>query len=287
MQIQANKAIVGANAFAHESGIHQDGVLKHQETYEIINPELVGVPKSEIVLGKHSGRNALRTRLAALGYVEIVADKAAFEKIFDRFKATADAKKNGRIMDSDLMALVEDETGQVAQEAYRVNFVQVVSTTSTAPVHVPDGSEGDLQSAASMTSSPAPTATATVCLLDLTNLNLGDVASAPKLVDAATGRGPVHSIFKCINRLLKFQENTILVHYEVKSVTEGTDALGKVVVRICEGAVDESTDDSGATLAPEDARPLLKKTRIYYIGHGAHSDILTASAKAYISAVNR
>jgi 2-isopropylmalate synthase len=128
MQVQPNKAIVGANAFAHESGIHQDGFLKCQQTYEIIHPSVVGVPSSQLVLGKHSGRNAFRTHLQQLGYRELVDDSSRFEKLFHRFKAAADAKKSGRMAEDDLIALVQEEMGQAAVEIFFLKYVQVVSS---------------------------------------------------------------------------------------------------------------------------------------------------------------
>jgi 2-isopropylmalate synthase len=276
MIVQPNKAIVGANAFAHESGIHQDGVLKCEQTYEIIQPSVVGVPKSLLVLGKHSGRNAFRSRLSELGYDELAEDQTRFEKLFHRFKAVADAKN--RLMDSDLVALIEDELGHAAVESYSVKFIQVVSNVIESAVSNQSmGSTDDLpgllsSSLASLTSEYSSTATATVSLINHRDNNT-------ELSDAAIGRGPVDAIFKCINRLVGLSEDTLLVQYEVKSVTEGRDALGRVHVRLCKSAAvkDVRVDCEGS---------FGKQNRSAH-GRGTHWDILTASAIAYVDAVNR
>lgn len=291
MLVQPNKAIVGANAFAHESGIHQDGVLKCEQTYEIIQPAVVGVPKSQLVLGKHSGRNAFRTRLLDLGYAELADDKPRFERLFQRFKAAADAKS--RLMDDDLVALVEDELGHAAVESFSVKFIQIVSNVSepgaadaaAMMAKTTDANDSkdivvhsSLSKSTSASSSSLPidntscyasTATATVTLIHNVDQR--------ELSDAAIGRGPVDALFKCINRLVGLADCACLVQYEVKSVTEGQDALGCVHVRLCrrrngdgdDGAV--GTDKCGKTAH----------------GRGTHWDILTASAIAYVDAVNR
>src|SRR5690606_40246958 len=119
--VQPNKAIVGANAFAHESGIHQDGVLKNASTYEIMTPESVGLTRSELVLGKHSGRHALKSRVAELGYE--LGDNA-FQELFKRFKDLADKKKN--VFDDDIIALIEDEVGTQA-DAIKSVALEVVA----------------------------------------------------------------------------------------------------------------------------------------------------------------
>lgn len=107
MPVQPNKAIVGSNAFAHESGIHQDGFLKCQQTYEIIHPSLVGVPQSQLILGKHSGRNAFKTHLTAMGYADLVQDKLRFERVFGKFKQVMDMQKSGKLSEAELTSVLE------------------------------------------------------------------------------------------------------------------------------------------------------------------------------------
>jgi 2-isopropylmalate synthase len=171
------------------------------------------------------------------------------------FKRTADAKKN--LIDEDLVALLDDGMDVQSIETFAVQSVQVVS--------------GAVASSGSL---DAPVmATATVCLIDQ--------STGATLVDAAIGQGPVNAIFKCINRLVGVQEDTVLVDYEVKSVTEGTDALGKVTVRLCPAPIDECAIVVEPILTSD-----TKRKRVFQ-GHGTHWDILTASAKAYVSAVNR
>ena len=160
MPVQPNKAIVGANAFAHEAGIHQDGVLKERTTYEIMRPQDVGVPESRLVLGKHSGRHALRERFEALGYH---LDDAAFARTFERFKELADRKRG--IADADLHALLHSEVVAVAPERYRLEYFQVTSGNTTVP-------------------------TATVRLA---------VEGAEELQNSATGDGPVDAVYRAID----------------------------------------------------------------------------------------
>lgn len=231
--VQPNKAVVGANAFAHESGIHQDGMLKHQETYEIMRPETVGAAKTELVLGKHSGRHAFGVRLRELGHP---LDEEALQRAFARFKTLADKKKS--ITDADLEALAESELGGRAEffglEALKVSC----------------GSRGP--------------ATALVCL------------KGPEGVIAheGTGTGPVDAVYKAIDALV--QAPSELLEYTVHSVTEGIDALGQVSVRV----------------AAKDERPKVnpqyesRNPQIFH-GHGADTDIVAASAKAYLTALNR
>ncbi len=225
--VQFNKAIVGANAFAHEAGIHQDGMLKHASTYEIMQPELVGWTASKLVLGKHSGRHAFKMRLKELGYP--LVDKE-LDKAFARFKALADKKKH--ITDADLEAIVSDELYQ-PQEFFTLADMQVTCGKSGMP-------------------------TATM------HLRTQDGES---LVDAAVGVGPVDATFKAIDKLVswKFDIEFTLLEYAVHAVTEGIDALGEVTVRV------ETNEDEPRTFG----------------GHGADLDVIVASAKAYISAINR
>ncbi|MCA9894497.1 MAG: 2-isopropylmalate synthase [Anaerolineae bacterium] len=222
MPVQPNKAIVGANAFAHESGIHQDGVLKDAETFEIMTPESVGLAQSRLVLGKHSGRHALKVRLAELGFN---VDGDALNQVFARFKELADAKKH--VTDADLEALIADEFHK-PQEFYRLEDIQVACGTMGMP-------------------------TATIRIAT----NKGE-----SFVQAAVGTGPVDASFRAVDAVV--QVPNVLIEYSVHSVTEGIDALGEVTVRI-------SPPDSSRTFG----------------GYGADSDIVVASVKAYMAAVNR
>ena len=220
MMVQPNKAIVGANAFAHESGIHQDGVLKHKLTYEIMDAESIGLTNNQIVLGKLSGRNAFRTRLKELGFELSETD---LNKAFLRFKEVADKKKE--ITDWDLEAIVNDEIN-TAPELFCLELVQVscgdnARPTATVALRTPDGKE---------------------------------------LMDAAIGTGPVDAVYKAINRVVNIPND--LIEFSVKSVTAGIDAMGEVTIR------------------------LRHEGRIYS-GHAANTDIIVASARAYISALNR
>lgn len=238
MTIQPNKAIVGSNAFAHQSGIHQDGMLKHGATYEIINPSVVGQASTSIVLGKLSGRSGLKSRLEELGFSDIVGDVARFEEIFVKFKALADTKS--QVLDADLMALVSNGTNLSAR--YVLYDLQVV--TSVRNIHIQDRN--------------LPPATATIVLVDKQD-------SIEPRMDASTGNGPISAIFNCIDRLLHLCDEIEVDGYDVKSVTGGSDALGTAFVRIRSR----------------------KNVHQYYQGHGIHCDILTASALAYIDAINR
>jgi 2-isopropylmalate synthase len=222
IHVQPNKAIVGANAFAHEAGIHQDGMLKNASTYEIMTPESVGWSQSRLVLGKHSGRHALKVRLQELGYD---LDKDALQQVFERFKVLADAKKN--VTDADLQALMADEFHK-PQEFFKLEDIQVMCGTMGMP-----------------------TATAKLVTMD-----------GEEFVQAAVGTGPVDACFRAVDAVIKVQ-NT-LIEYSVHSVTEGIDALGEVTVRI-------STPDGTRSFG----------------GYGADSDIVVASVKAYLAALNR
>jgi 2-isopropylmalate synthase len=220
MLVQPNKAIVGANAFAHESGIHQDGVLKNKLTYEIMDAKSIGLTENQIILGKLSGRNAFRTRLQELGFD---LSENALNKAFVRFKELADKKRE--IGDRDLEAIVSDEIQQ-APETFRLELVQV--------------SCGDRS---------CPTATVTVRL-----------PNGEELTDASTGTGPVDAVYKAINRVVKVPNE--LTEFSVQSVTAGIDAIGEVTIRL---------RYEGRT----------------YSGYSANTDIVVASAVAYINALNR
>jgi 2-isopropylmalate synthase len=232
--VQPNKAVVGANAFAHEAGIHQDGMLKNQQTYEIMRPESVGATLTKLVLGKHSGKHALRTRLESLGYE---LDEEELLKMFERFKMLADKKK--MITDADLEALVSDELYQ-PRELYTLDGLQVACGTMGMP-------------------------TATVRLRD---------PDGKQHVQACVGTGPVDAAFKAINAVIQFQ-NT-LQEFVVHAVTEGIDALGEVTVRL-----QGEGDTLKVGLQPDQDQPRT------FGGYGADTDIVVASAKAYLSALNK
>ena len=218
--VQPNKAIVGANAFRHESGIHQDGVIKMPITYEIMDPRTVGIPASSLVLGKLSGRHAFKERLAELGYSLSEED---FNRAFSAFKELADKKKE--VTNKDIESLVAEEQRTVS-ETYHLDRVQVSC-----------GDRG------------IPTAAVRLIAPD------GQV-----LADAALGTGPVDAVYKAINRLVGV--SNVLTEFSVKSVTEGIDAIGEVLIRI---------ESDGIT----------------YTGRGADTDVIVASGKAYMNALNR
>jgi len=219
--VQPNKAIVGANAFAHESGIHQDGVLKHRETYEIMRAQDVGWNTNKLTLGKLSGRNAFRTHLAGLG-IEFKTEDS-FNAAFMRFKELAD--KKGEVFDEDLHALASDEAITPEVEHFKLNGLRVVSETGVTPHARILMSAGD-----------------------------------DELVAEVDGDGPVDATFKAIEHLIGSQAKLLL--YSVNAITTGTDAQGEVTVRLeLEGRIVN--------------------------GLGADTDILVASAKAYINALNK
>ena len=219
--VQPNKAIVGANAFAHESGIHQDGVLKSRETYEIMRAEDVGWTQNRMVLGKHSGRNAFRARLKELGVVfEAEEDLNA---AFARFKDLADKKHE--IFDEDLQALVTDTSWDATNERVKLVSLRVCSETGEVP-------KADV-------------------VLALDGAEQGG---------SSTGGGPVDATFKAIDAIVN--TGTVLRLYSVNAITSGTDAQGEVTVRLEKGG------------------------RIVN-GQGADTDIVVASAKAYINACNK
>jgi 2-isopropylmalate synthase len=234
MVVQPNKAIVGANAFAHEAGIHQDGMLKHQTTYEIMRPEDVGVNQTKLVMGKHSGRHALRSRLAEMGHS---LDEAELDKAFARFKELADRKKV--ITDLDLEALIADEFYR-PRDVFYLEGLQVSCGTLGMP-------------------------TATVRL-----------RGPDRVVHnfASMGTGPVDATYKAIDAIVKMPCK--LLEFNIHAITEGIDALGEVTVRI-------QGEDGQHTM---DAQKELEYSRVFG-GHGADPDIIVASAKAYINALNK
>ncbi len=217
--VQPNKAIVGENAFAHEAGIHQDGLLKEKSTYEIIRPEAIGLRSARLVLGKHSGRHAFKERLGEMGY-ELSADE--LQSAFERFKRIADQKKD--IYDEDIEAIVSEEMIKTP-EIYSLEELNIASGTSTKP-------------------------TASI-----------RIRSGDRVLEATEhGDGPVDATYKAIAALTKTACK--LLKFEVKSITGGMDALGEVTVTL---------KDNGRTVR----------------GNGADTDILVASAKAYINGINK
>ena len=230
IQVQPNKAIVGSNAFAHSSGIHQDGVLKERTTYEIIHPHDVGVPDSEIVLSARSGRAGLRHRLAELGYT---LDEEQFEKVYQRFLRVADKKKT--VDTRDLEAIVADEVQVFFEEAYHLEQIQVSCGNQSIP-------------------------TATVRIQG---------SNGQVYCDADHGAGPVDAVYRAINRVIG--EPNELIEFSIQAVTEGIDAVGRVTIRI---QADDPVKENGVE-------------RRVFSGHGADTDIVVASAKAYMFALNR
>jgi 2-isopropylmalate synthase len=218
--VQPNKAIIGANAFRHQSGIHQDGVIKKALTYEIMDPKSVGIPSSSLVLGKLSGRHAFKERLAELGYI---LDDESFKHAFQAFKELADKKRE--VTDRDIESVIAEELRTVS-EVYHLDHVEVSCGNHNIP-------------------------TATVRLIG---------PDGQAMADADLGTGPVDAVYKAINRIVKVPNK--LTEFTVKSVTEGIDAIGEVLIRI-------------------------ESNGIGYTGRGADTDIIVASAKAYMNALNR
>jgi len=218
--VQPNKAIIGTNAFRHEAGIHQDGILKNRSTYEIMNPEMIGVPASELVLGKHSGRHALKVRLETLGFQ---LNEEQLEKVFEKFKRLADRKKE--ITDTDLIFLAEEEQFKTHNPVYTLEYFHIISGSSTIPSATVRIKKGE------------------------------DVYE-----DASRGDGPVDAIYKAIDRITGM--TPILREYKITAVTSGQDAQGEVNV---------SLEIEGLKIP----------------GKGVSTDIIEASAKAYLDAVNR
>ncbi len=224
--VQRNKAIVGENAFAHSAGIHQDGILKKRETYEIMDPQDVGWGQTELPLTKHSGRAAVAARLKHLGFKMSDAEVLA---IFSRFKEIGDKKKF--VYDDDLTALVEGQITEV-RETWSLDYLNVTSGNHTVP-------------------------TATVRLRKVS----AKKADGEVLQDAGIGDGPVDAALKAIDRLTKTRGR--LMDYALRAVSQGKDALGEVTVKVDFGDGDTIT------------------------GKGASTDVIEASARAYLNAVNR
>ncbi|MGA7721339.1 MAG: 2-isopropylmalate synthase [Ignavibacteriaceae bacterium] len=218
--VQPNKAIVGENAFAHESGIHQDGVLKDRQTYEIMTPESVGVKKTKIILGRHSGRHGLKSRLFELGYK---LSEAELQTVYDRFLELADKKKE--VFDDDLRVLMGDQILDAKKERYELDYIHVTMGTNSIP-------------------------TATV------KIKVGE----DFVQESATGDGAVDACFNAIERALNLKSN--LESYNVRSVTSGRQAMGEVIVRI-------------------------RENENSFTGRRISTDVIEASAKAYIQALNQ
>ncbi|HHV79477.1 MAG TPA: 2-isopropylmalate synthase [Firmicutes bacterium] len=219
ISVQPNKAVVGMNAFAHQSGIHQDGVLKERTTYEIMNPQVVGVPSNRLVLGKVSGRHAFREKLREMGYEP---SEAEVEKLFREFKLLCDRKKE--VHDEDLQALLENELRSVPEEI-KLEYFHVTSGNNTVP-------------------------TATIRISQ----------AGRYLQEAASGDGPIDALFNAIDRATGF--NCHLIEYSLKAVTSGKDALGEVSLKL------QFQDRS-------------------YTGRGISTDVIEASVRAYMNALNR
>ena len=219
--MQPNKAVVGANAFAHESGIHQDGILKHRETYEIMSAESVGWANNRLTLGKLSGRNAFKTKLLELG-IELGSEEA-LNAAFARFKELADKKRE--IFDEDLHALVSDEMSNLSQDNYKFISQHIVTETGELPRAEVVFSENGIEHRA-----------------------------------VSTGSGPVDAIFKAIESVVN--SGAILEIYSVNAVTKGTESQGETTVR-------------------------LAKNGKVVNGQGADTDVLVATAKAYLSALSK
>ncbi len=219
ISVQRNKAIVGENAFSHEAGIHQHGVLKERRTYEIMKAEDVGYGESQLVLGKHSGRHAFRQRLEELGYE---LDDEAFARAFKRFKELGDKKK--QIYDEDLEAIIEEEVARIP-EVYKLEYVHIISGNTIYP-----------------------SATIEISI------------EGEKSRQAASGDGPVDAVYSAINSLI--EKSPTLKDYSIRSVTRGMDALGEVTVK-------------------------MEVDGINVHGRGTSTDVLEASALAYLDALNR
>ncbi len=219
MPVQPNKAIVGANAFAHESGIHQDGVLKDRQTYEIMNPEDVGLDSGQLVLGKHSGRHAIKSKLEELGY-ELKPEE--IDKVFNSFKALCDKKKE--VFPEDLAAIVAEEVWRIPDK-FSLSYLHVAGGSGIRP-------------------------TATVAI----------EIDGEEHATAQMGAGPIDAAFRAVASLTKTKSK--LLRFQVSSITGGTDALGDVSVR-------------------------LEENGLVVTGQGADPDIITASVKAYLNALNR
>jgi len=220
MMVQANKAVVGRNAFTHESGIHQDGLLKLRKTYEIMRPEDVGFGETQLVLGKHSGRHALENRLIKLGY-KLAAKELAL--VFENFKKLADKKKE--VFDEDLIALIDQEITRTPR-TYELVYLSILTESDKNPK------------------------------VTLKIKTKGKTVSA-----TGTGSGPVDAAYKLIDKMIK--RKTKLLDYQIRSVTVGKDAQGEVTVKV---------EGKGGRMI---------------LGQGLSTDVMEASVKAYLDAINK
>lgn len=220
ISVQPNKAIVGANAFAHESGIHQHGVLSEKSTYEIMTPESIGLAQNRMVLGKLSGRHAFEERLKEMGYTTLTPD--SIQKAFEKFKSLADKKKV--VLDRDIEALVEEKVSEVP-EIFELESFQITSGNKS-----------------------------------ISTSTVGLKKNGEIITEAATGDGPVDAAFNAMERAVGI--SFTLEDYGLRAVTEGKDALGEVTVRI-------------------------SKDNKIFVGRGVSTDIIEASVKAYLNAINR
>lgn len=236
MVIQPNKAIVGANAFAHEAGIHQDGMLKNHLTYEIMRPETVGLNTSKLVLGKHSGRHAFRVHLREMGYDNM--DDAEISAAFKRFKRIADKKKV--VTDADIEAIIADEIYQ-PPVIWQLDHIQVSCGDHSIP-------------------------TASVVMIG---------PDGTVYQDAALGSGPVDAVYQAINRIVGVTNR--LTEFTINAVTEGLDAVAEATIRI------QPAEGAEFIVNPQTNQPIYKT----FSGHGASTDIVVASARAYLSALNK
>jgi 2-isopropylmalate synthase len=217
--VQANKAIVGRNAFAHEAGIHQDGILKEKLTYEIMTPESVGIKDSKLIMGKHSGRHALKRKYDELGFV---LNPTELEKAYILFKKVADRKKE--VFDEDLITIVRDGL-RIFPETYKLKYIQA------------SGGNQILATAAVMLE-----------------------RDGELLRDSAVGDGPIDAALRAIDRITGMPGR--LMDYTVHSVTKGKDAVGEVHMKVDFGTIS-------------------------FIGRGASTDVVDASARAYLNAINK
>ncbi len=220
IHVQQNKAIVGANAFSHESGIHQDGVLKERSTYEIMNPQTIGLETSKLVLGRHSGRHGFKARIEEMG---LKLSESEFDTAFDRFLEIADRKKE--VFEEDILALVEEGKARIGAETYSLQRLHISAGSQSLPM-----AAVELQ------------------------------FEGKTVLEAATGDGPIDAIYKAMERIIG--KETRLIKFDLKAVTSGKDAMGEVLV-------------------------LIEIEGNNYTGRAVSTDVLEASAHAYVNALNK
>jgi len=241
MLVQPNKAIVGANAFAHEAGIHQDGVLKHAETYEIMRPESVGLSTNSLVLGKHSGKAAFKRRLEELGYGDLTSEQ--IEDFTNKLKILADEKKE--VTDGDIEAVVNEALYQSSSApAWKLDSVHVTTGNMVK-------------------------STATVTLTD---------ESGQSHTRACLGSGPVDATFKAIGLIVNVPNK--LTSFNIHSITRGIDGMGEVTTQL------EQINNKEDTASFQNPQTEGVRARTF-TGHAADTDIIVASARSYLSALNK